>query len=544
MESGRPDTETEDSMSSSEAKSPTIAICIEVGSADLMSGWIDDDWMPNLARLRNRGIWCPLESVTEVSSGSIWPSFYTGVNAAKHGQFFTHMQIDPGTYRIVKKYANDVPRDPFWVELQKAGRKSAIIDVAQSRPLPAFDGIHVAGWGSEFPAWPRSSEPASLMPEILERFGAHPLTDEYRLAIKPETEAEYQQLRAELLHGARTKAALSKWLLKKQSSDFFLTVFPETHWATHLLWDTLDGDHPRRNSGLADAHASAFRDILKTIDDFIGEVHAAYPEANLLIFSLSGMGPNYSGWHILPELLIRLGMSSAPRGLNRWTPIGRWGAWTTRAMERAVGRRTIETLRRRLPRRVWDSWTRRILHAGAGWADSKVFWVPNDYSGALRVNLKGREPRGRVQPGAEYEAVCQEVTHALLELKYLETGRPIVREVVRPQARSKGPWSAVLPDLLVLWSDEALIDGAHSERVGTIRCQYPERRTGAHRREAFLTAAGPAIAKAGLLQEASILDLAPTFLHLAGAPIPEDYDGKVIRGILKREVSEDLQAAG
>jgi len=25
---------------------------------------------------------------------SIWPTFFTGVNPAKHGQFFTHMQIE------------------------------------------------------------------------------------------------------------------------------------------------------------------------------------------------------------------------------------------------------------------------------------------------------------------------------------------------------------------------------------------------------------------------------------------------------------------
>ncbi|MBF8298486.1 MAG: hypothetical protein HW395_1143, partial [candidate division NC10 bacterium] len=46
---------------------------------------------------------------------------------------------------------------------------STIIDVAQSRPLPGFNGVHVAGWGSEFPAWKRSSEPVnqgSMAPHV------------------------------------------------------------------------------------------------------------------------------------------------------------------------------------------------------------------------------------------------------------------------------------------------------------------------------------------------------------------------------------------
>lgn len=522
-------------MANEQSRRSIVAVCVEVASAGLMAEWLDKGWMPNLARLRARGVWCPLESVTEISSGSIWPSFYTGVSPAKNGQFFTHMQIEPGSYRIVKKYADDVPREPFWASLQGSGRSSTIIDVAQSRPLPGFNGVHVAGWGSEFPAWKRSSEPKAIIAEIQKRFGSHPLVDQYRLAIKPETEEEYQGLRAELLHGARTKAAISKWLLEKYSHDFFLTVFPEPHWATHLLWDTLDPDHPRHRSSPSDNRPDVFREILKTIDDFIGDAAASRPDSEFFVFSLSGMGPNYSGWHILPEFLTRLGMSVAPRGASRWTPMGRWGPWTTRAVERLVGRRFIERARSVLPRRFWDSWTRRILHAGSQWPKSRVFWVPNDYTGALRVNLKGREPQGLVNPGEEYRAVCDEVTAALRELRHLETGRPIVRDVLRPQELWKGPYSCVLPDLLVLWANETIVDGARSERLGTIRCVYPERRTGAHRREAFLVAAGPSIEKGAVAGPASILDLAPTFLHLAGAPVPADYDGRVLNEVLRAD---------
>jgi predicted AlkP superfamily phosphohydrolase/phosphomutase len=523
-------------MSSAASNGPSvIAICVEVASAELMSGWLERGWMPNLARVREEGAWCTLESITELSSGSIWPSFFTGVHPGKHGQFFTHMQIEPGTYRIVKKYANDVPRDGFWMELDRHRRSSTIIDVAQSRPSSGFRGVHVAGWGSEFPAWPRSSEPPALIDEVLQRFGEHPLTDQYKLALKPETEAQYQLLHGELLHGVRTKAALSRWLLEQHTHDFFLTVFPEPHWATHLMWDTLDTHHPRRAAELADGHSNVFREVLATIDGFIGEARAAHPHASILVFSLSGMGPNYSGWHILPELLTRLGMTAPPRGYRRWLPMGRWGAWTTRAVERAVGRRTLEVTRRILPRRLWDSWTRRILHAGGGWADSRMFWVPNDYSGALRVNLKGREPHGRVQPGSEYEAVLSEVTAALHELRHLQTGRPLVREVLRPQERWKGPHADILPDLLVVWANESLVDGACSERVGTIHCVYPERRTGAHRSEAFLAAAGPGIARGATMRDATILDLAPTFLHLCGVPVPPDYDGRVLLEMMQIE---------
>lgn len=512
----------------------TIAVCIEVASPERISGWLDAGWMPNLARIRDDGFFAPMESITELSSGSIWPTFYTGVQPAKHGQFFTHMQLEPGSYRIVKKYADDVPVDPFWLHLHRHERSSIVLDVAQSRPTPGFRGVHVTGWGSEFPAWPQSSEPPGVIDDILARHGPHPLTDEYRLAITPETSEEHASFRKELVEGARHKGAITRELMQAHPHDFVLTVFPEPHWATHLLWDTLDPEHPRHDPAHAESRTGTFRAVLGAIDEFLGETRAAAPDANFLVFSLSGSGPNYSGWHVLPQFLQRIGMAPEARGVNQLLPMGRWGAWTTRAAERLASRSLVETLRRTLPRKLWDRWTRRILHAGGAWPQSRVFWVPNDYSGSLRVNLKGREPEGRVAPGAEYEAVCEEVTRELLALRHLHTGRPIVRDVLRPQTHWQGPEVSTLPDLLVLWANEHMIDGARSERVGTIDCPYPERRTGAHRRECFVAGAGPAIALGAAPEKAHMLDLAPTFLRLAGVPVPEELDGRVWDEVLRR----------
>jgi predicted AlkP superfamily phosphohydrolase/phosphomutase len=97
------------------------AICIEVADPEIMAQWLHKGWMPNLARLRAEGLWTRLESVPHFSSGAIWPTFFTGVDPSEHGQFFTHMQLRPGTYDIVKMYADDVPLPPFWLELQRMG---------------------------------------------------------------------------------------------------------------------------------------------------------------------------------------------------------------------------------------------------------------------------------------------------------------------------------------------------------------------------------------------------------------------------------------
>jgi hypothetical protein len=59
-------------------------------------------------------------------------------------------------------------------------------------------------------------------------------------------------------------------------------------------------------------------------------------------------------------------------------------------------------VKRVIPERLWDDWTRRLLTLGNTWNEGQAFAVPTDASGAIRINLKGREPEGRVEPGAAY----------------------------------------------------------------------------------------------------------------------------------------------
>lgn len=510
---------------------PVLAVCIEVLGPDLLDEWIREGWMPNLERIRRTGGWAPLESVSDLSSGSIWPTFFTGANPGRHGQFFTHMQIEPGTYRIVKKYADDVPLEPFWRELSRAGRSSAVIDVPQTRPIEPFRGVHVAGWGGEYPAWPRSSSPAGLMGEIVDRFGFHPLVDRYRVAHPPETKKQYRLLREKLLHGVRAKAELSRWVLDREPFDFFLTVFSEPHWAMHLLRELEGLGRYSAGEGREPGGGGTFRDLFGRIDQSIGELSAARPDADLLVFSLSGMGPNVSGWHILPDVLERIGMGPGKRDaghFRKWLPLPRWGTWKTRALEDLVSLRVIETARSILPSRWWDRWTRRILHAGNRWSESRAFCVPNDYSGAIRINLRGREPRGLVAPGAEYDALCGEIAEALLELTHVDTGRPVVREVLRTREVYGGKHVDALPDLLVLWANDSPIAGVESPRTGRMDRDFPERRTGAHRPRGFLVASGPRIRGGSTFEPAHLMDLAPTILHLAGVDVPASYEGRIL----------------
>jgi predicted AlkP superfamily phosphohydrolase/phosphomutase len=51
---------------------------------------------------------------------------------------------------------------------------------------------------------------------------------------------------------------------------------------------------------------------------------------------------------------------------------------------------------------------------------------------------------------------------------------------------------------------------------------------GSHRLNGTLIGRGPTLKTAAEIEDAHLIDLAPTLLHLLGVPVPRDMDGKVL----------------
>ena len=71
---------------------------------------------------------------------------------------------------------------------------------------------------------------------------------------------------------------------------------------------------------------------------------------------------------------------------------------------------------------------------------------------ALLVRGRGREEQGIVEPGAEYDRTCEEITDRLMELKS-PAGEPIVAAVYRREELFSGPLLGKVPDLIVEFAD-------------------------------------------------------------------------------------------
>src|SRR5437867_784478 len=114
-------------------------------------------------------------------------------------------------------------------------------------------------------------------------------------------------------------------------------------------------------------------------------------------------------------------------------------------------------------------------------AHRHAFQLPhNEISRAIRVNLKGREPAGRIRPGRELEEFCASLSQDLLDVINLNTGAPIVDQILRTDILFDGEHQNCLPDLFVVWKRDAPITAVASPKIGELRIRTPQYRTGNH----------------------------------------------------------------
>ncbi|RME85749.1 MAG: hypothetical protein D6775_01985 [Caldilineae bacterium] len=172
----------------------------------------------------------------------------------------------------------------------------------------------------------------------------------------------------------------------------------------------------------------------------------------------------------------------------------------------------------------------RYDYANIDWQRSRAY--ARRGIGALYVNLKGREPQGIVEPGAEYEALREHIMEALRNLRDPETGEPLVAEVNRGEELFHGPYMDDAPDIVFRprnMHDRFILGFATDPFVRPARKRenaYVE--YGYHTRRGVLIAAGPGIRSGTQIEGAHIYDIAPTVLHLLGLPVPLDMDGRVL----------------
>jgi predicted AlkP superfamily phosphohydrolase/phosphomutase len=495
------------------ARSRVLVIGLDLGDGRLLYEWAKEGHLPALAALIEAGAWGALATTAGQLHVSAWPSIYTGVAPGEHGVYYT-FQPAPGLQGYRRFHEGLYGRPTFWRLLDAAGRRCAVFDAPYVHPEPGFSGTQIVDWGTWAHYLAPRSTPSGVLGELERACGSYPLgLEAHDLGFAP-LDPEATQRR--LIAAVRRKAEASLWLMRQGDLDLLVSVFGETHAGAHYCWKP-DGDQ------------ALLRGLYEELDRAIAAlVEAAGEDAVVLVVSGDAIGPNHAGWHLLPEVLARLGQFASAETAQagdgeapvrtRFDPV--------RAVRDLLPKDFRKNLARMLPTGLRDRLAQRVDTATIDWGRTRAYCLPTDLEGCIRINLQGREPDGQVAPGSDYEAACRDLKAALEELVEPETGRRAVREVLLADQAFPGPRRDHLPDLVVLWDPATPIAALASARIGEVRGASPDPRPGTHTEPGFLLVRGPDVEMGRGIANAHVFDVAPTILARFGVAPPAHMTGR------------------
>jgi predicted AlkP superfamily phosphohydrolase/phosphomutase len=512
--------------------------------------------MPALAELRGRAARFVLDHGSAQRTGLAWEHVASGLSP-EAARRWAAVEFDPTSYRTWQEGARF---DPWWTGLD---RRVVVFDTpyVDLRRAPETRGI--VAWGAHDPGTVAAGRPAGLLGEFEERFGRYPASP-WTYGIPWPSPARTQVMGEALTHALDVRARAARWIMTERLPDWdlFIAVAGEVHGAVEGLWHGVDPTHPLHPHPSATAAATAMVDLHRGLDRMVGELTRAAGDAAIVVFAMGGMGPNHSDVQsmvLLPELLYRhafgdslltvpAAWAASPRAVpildeedsweaSRWVPrpaapqeppapsalrsLARWLPTPVKAALKGARAGAASWRSQAAPTTRLDLAWQPASRYGLHWPRMPAFALPSFYDGRIRVNLRGRERDGVVDP-SRYEETCRALETLLRECRDPRTGEPAVEDIERASTRDPLALTGSESDLLVVWRGVAT--ALEHPRLGLIG-PVALRRTGGHTGRhgmAYLAAPGLAPGDRGVR---SAFDVVPTMVELLGSEPPAGLSG-------------------
>lgn len=472
-----------------------LFIGLDAAEKSVVIPWAEAGKLPNIKKLLDRGVWADSVNPDGIYVGATWSTFSTGASPAKH-QRYCFIQIKQGTYEFGRPKQAGFADLLFWKHLSQAGKRVAVIDVPKADLIENLNGIQVVDWMAHdaehqsFLAWPKQ-----LKSEIENQFGCNPLQ---KCDATRNEAGDFIKLRDQLMERIAKKEKMACHYLKQGGWDCFINIMTEAHCAGHHLWHLHDPLSPRYRKEWTDQIGDPLLEIYQALDRSVGSlVEAAGPDATTFLLLSHGMGTMYTGNFALNEFLRRLEKAEVAK--DSYILI----------LAKRLWRLLPESLRKHTFKKTRKTIINNFAHRTA-------FSVPNnDAHGGIRINLAGREPSGKVQPGEDFDRHCDRIIAELHKLVNAETKEKLVLNAMKMSDLYPGRDYGPLPDIVVDWNRSAPIRTVYSDSVGTINDALSTVRSGDHRGGGLVIAAGPEI-KTGTIGTVSVMDYAPTLSELLG----------------------------
>ncbi len=509
-------------MTNKTSKRKVLIIGLDGATFDIISPMIEKGELPTLSRLMESGTHGVLKSTVPDLSPVAWTSMITGKKPGNH-PIFDFVSRQPGSYNFKSAKGGDRREQPIWSLLSENGKQVGAINVTMSYPPEEVNGFIVSGLDS--PGLESAfTYPPSLHKEIKDKLGRYLLVNPYALT----TREKHLQGMFEMINN---RLATTEYLMERYDWDFMMAVFIATDGAQHFYWKDMDASHPDHDTETPEPFKKTIFEVYKRLDEGIGELLEKHKDKiTVMLVSDHGFQPLHKLF-VLNNWLMEEGYLTPKKGISGSINLDRWIS---------LGKKVKDKL---LPGIRRNSRYSRTPSPSIDWQRTKAF--ADGTFGYIYINLKGREPQGIVNPGEEYNALCDEINQALKNVRDPDNCQMVVEEVFRCEEIFSGPYMKNAPDLIVtsrqnyfVSASSARLPVMHGKRSNSNSIFQKHIWSGNHEPNGIFIINGPDIKKGHKIKGANIIDIAPTILYLFDQEIPRDMDGKVIVEAFNNEYRE------
>jgi predicted AlkP superfamily phosphohydrolase/phosphomutase len=455
--------------------------------------------LPHLAEIKRRGFLTPIASTVPPSSLPAWTTAFTGVEPGRHG-LTEYVQKEPAAYRLRLVSAADRRAETLFSLAHQAGLRVACLGVPGTWPPDPRLDVCIAGFDSPLSqkAPAEAFVPGFLHQKLLEKNLHWPFGGVDEMAVGP---GWHRAARTALLASVEQKTRVAEEVLHSDWFDLFTVVFSEIDTASHHFWAFHDRGSPRHKSD--PVLRGTLEDVYIALDRALGRLLGRLDDGAVVLV-LSDHGAGGAGDHVFC-----LNRWLASEGLLRFRGISGLPGHLASAAQGFLARRLPAHLKEALLRGPAASLVMRAdalsRFGGLDLPGTRAYSDELPQNPGIWINLRGRDPRGIVTPGREYEKLRDEIIEKLEVACDPHSGRPLVDRVLKREEAFAGPCAKRAPDLLLelaSWDGYKLLAASSGGRRGrVVRRLAPSELIGSkgvgvsgiHRPDGILVAAGPGI---------------------------------------------------
>lgn len=497
-----------------------LVLGLDGATFDLIEPMAEEGRLPNLAVLMEKGARGVLESTLPPVTIPAWVSMMTGKNPGKLGFYDLLKRNEYGVEPNSRCYAEHTP---LWQMLNRYGVRTGVMNLPGTYPPDEVDGFMVTGMMT-----PSKGSPYSYP----EKLGADLSTSalDYEIDVPQWQYFDEGVFVKDLYKVTEKRGRAAEYLIRSVPCDFYMIVFTSGDRLQHVLWDKGD---------VVEAYWEELDRVIGRILELVGE------ETTVFVVSDHGFGALERTFFV-NEWLRRRGFLRARRKINEkaLVKLGRLAERLYRFLgERRLVRPVAALLNRligldKLQRYTYTYLSNARLEGRVNWAKTRAFsCVHTPHFGQIYLNMEGEMREGCVSE-EERDELLRSLLDELINLKEPKFGGRVKVEAYLAGDVYRGPHLNEAPEIVFI------LDGGRCEvdaKVGEDRLFVEGAPLtgwkGTHTKEGVFIARGPRIKPGFRIEKATIMDVAPTLLHVYGIPLWDDMDGRVLDEIFIKNAS-------